>query len=100
MPPQLGIASLSGPRAWIDGLSLPDERTDWRRFGLALRQRREAAGLTREQLSSLAGIAHTTLRNIETGRHRPTARILRRLVAVPALRLSETRDLVGQDSPP
>lgn len=100
LPMCLGLASLPDQHARAGNLTLVDERRDWRQFGLDLRQRREAAGLTREQLCTLAGIAHATVRNIETGRHRPTARILRRLVAVPALRLSETRDLVGQDSPP
>lgn len=100
LPMHLGIASLPDKREQAEDLPQSDERTDWRRFGLDLRQRREAAGLTREQLCTLAGIAHATVRNIETGRHRPTARILRRLVAVPALRLSEARDLVGKDSPP
>jgi len=99
LPMHLGIVSLREQRAQADELPLSDGRTDWRQFGLDLRQRRGAAGLTREQLSTLAGIAHATIRNIETGRHRPTPRILRRLVAVPALRLSEARDLVGQDSP-
>ena len=100
LPMCLGLASLPNHRAQADDLPQSDERTDWRQFGLDLRQRREAAGLTREQLCTLAGIAHATVRNIETGRHRPTARILRRLVAVPALRLSEARGLVGKDSPP
>ena len=100
LPMCLGLASLPDQRARADNLTLADERSDWRQLGLDLRQRREAAGLTREQLCTLAGIAHATIRNIETGRHRPTARILRRLVAVPALRLSETRDLAGTDSPP
>ena len=100
LPMHLGIVSLREQRAQADELPLSDERTDWRQFGLDLRQRREAADLTREQLCTLAGISHATVRNIETGRHRPTARILRRLVAVPALRLSETCDLGGKDSPP
>jgi DNA-binding XRE family transcriptional regulator len=100
IPPQLGIVSLHDPRAPAADLALSAGRTDWRQFGLDLRQRREAADLTREQLCTLAGISHATVRNVETGRHRPTARILRRLVAVPPLRLSEARDLAGKDSPP
>jgi len=100
LPLCLGVASRPDQRARADDLTLSDGRTDWRQFGLDLRQRREAADLTREQLCTLAGISHATVRNIETGRHRPTARILRRLAAVPALRLSEARDLAGKESPP
>ena len=100
LPLCLGLASLRDPRAQAVDLALPAERTDWGQFGLCIRQRREAAGLTREQLCTLAGISHATVRNIETGRHRPTARILRRLVAVSALRLSEAHDLAGKGSTP
>jgi len=100
LPMCLGLASLPDQREQTGPLTLSDERRDWQQFGIDLRQRREAASLTREQLCTLAGVSHATVRNIETGRHRPTARILCRLVAVPALRLSEARDLVGQGSPP
>lgn len=44
-------------------------------FGLAVRERREHAGLTRAQLSALSGVADSTIRNLEVHRHRPTARI-------------------------
>jgi len=49
-------------------------------FGRAVRKAREAAELTREQLSGRAGIAASTIRNIETARHQPTAVIRARLL--------------------
>ena len=62
---------------------------DLRAWGSLLRRRREAAGLTRAQLAVLAGVADSTIRNIETGRHAPTRTIALRLQAVPALKLPE-----------
>jgi len=49
-------------------------------FGRAVRTAREAAELTREQLSERANIAASTIRNIETARHQPTPRIRARLL--------------------
>lgn len=54
--------------------------TDPREFGRAVRAAREAAGLTRLQLSGPAGIATETIRNIETARHRPNATTRARLL--------------------
>ena len=58
------------------------ERTlaDWGKH--VLRPIREKNGLTRRQLARMTGIAESTLRNIETGRHAPSARVLRRLCPV------------------
>ena len=53
---------------------------DLHEFARAIRHARAAAGLTREQLSEQAGIADSTIRNIETARHRPTGAIRARLV--------------------
>lgn len=44
-----------------------------------LRQKRELLGLTRVQLAALAGVADSTIRNIETRRHRPSTWTLHRL---------------------
>ena len=64
-----------------------DEELDPRAWGLLLRRRREEADLTRAQLAALAGVADSTIRNVETGRHAPTRTIVLRLQAVPALKL-------------
>jgi len=56
-------------------------------WGQRLRLQREAAGLTRRQLASLAGVADSTIRNLETGRHRCTRSIALRLQSVPGLGL-------------
>lgn len=61
---------------------------DHRAWGVQLRRRREDLGLTREQLAELAGVAASTIRNTETGRHAPTRKIALSLQAVPALKLS------------
>lgn len=51
-------------------------------FGRILRERREHQRLTRAQLATLSGVADSTIRNIEVGRHRPTARSRLLLVQV------------------
>lgn len=53
---------------------------EWGR--VVLRPARERARLTRTQLAQVTGIAESTLRNIEVGRHLPTMRILVRLCPV------------------
>lgn len=64
--------------------SIPDAPSEWSAdaaaFGSQLRERRTAAGLTREQLSRQSGIASSTIRNIESLRHHPTATTRRRLM--------------------
>jgi transcriptional regulator with XRE-family HTH domain len=67
------------------GIAPPSKIEDFRQWGLRLRQRREEAGLTRAQLAHLAGVADSTIRNLETGRHKPTRPIVMRLQAVPEL---------------
>lgn len=69
------------------GITPPKEAEDLRAWGRQLRLRREEAELTRKQLASLAGVADSTIRNLETGRHKPTRAIVMRLQAVPALGL-------------
>lgn len=46
---------------------------------------REAAGLTRRQLGEQTGVAIETIRNFETGRCRPTAWTMLRLLTSPAM---------------
>jgi DNA-binding XRE family transcriptional regulator len=62
--------------------SQPQSRwpTDRIAFGKAVRFAREKAGLTRLDLSARASIADSTIRNIETGRHKPTHPIRVRLI--------------------
>lgn len=50
-------------------------------LGDIVRWLREAAGLTRRQLEAQTGIADSTVRNIETNRHKLTATTLRKLLA-------------------
>lgn len=63
---------------------------DWPRtvkeFGLALRQTREFAGLTRVQLAELSDVAASTIRNVETHRHAVTSSVRRRLIRALTLR--------------
>lgn len=51
-----------------------------RQFGIAVRRERERLGLTRLQLAGVLGIADSTIRNVETGRHRCTQLIREKLI--------------------
>ena len=53
--------------------------------GQIVRWLRETAGLTRGQLEYETGVADSTIRNIETVRHRPTVSILRKLLRHPSM---------------
>lgn len=64
-------------------MSEPLSLRDW--GACTLRPAREKLKLTRQQLSQATGIAESTLRNIEAGRHLPTMRILVRLCPVVGL---------------
>ena len=54
----------------------------------------ESSGLSRAKLSALCGVADSTIRNCETGRHRPRTYTLRRLRAVTVLGI-ESSETVG-----
>lgn len=84
LPEGLGIAAPPTPDEESPLCDLSSE-SDWRQIGQELRQWRERAGLSRAKLSALCGVADSTIRNCETGRHRPRTYTLRRLRAVPAL---------------
>lgn len=56
-------------------------------FGGVLRQRREEAGLTQQELAERCRLSTEWIRAIESGRRRTTAKTLRRLLLVPELRL-------------
>lgn len=88
VPDQLGIAP--EPETYAESAILDPSRfpRDWRQLGLELRMRRESAGLTRHALGTLSGVADSTIRNFETGRHRPRTSTVHRLRAVPEIHLS------------
>ena len=85
VPEQLGIVAPPQPQDQPALCNRPGEG-NWRQLGQELRQWREHAGLSRAQLSALSGVADSTIRNCETGRHRPRTHTLHRLSAVPAIR--------------
>lgn len=53
--------------------------------GAAVRRRREAAGLTRAEVARLSGLSETTIRTFESGRRRPSARVLWHLMSLRSL---------------
>lgn len=53
------------------------EPIDWAQWGKAMREIREKKPLTRAELARRTGVAESTLRNVESGRHKPTKSILR-----------------------
>ena len=57
-------------------------------FGLLVRERRLAAGLTLIGLSRLAGLDDKTIKNIETASFALSRRSIEAIIAVPELRLS------------
>lgn len=63
----------------LDPLSNADAVAEW---GRRLRARREDTCLTRAQLAAKAGVADSSIRNAETGRHRPTRSTMLKLEAV------------------
>jgi len=65
------LAPFIAPDGW------PDGRTE---FGRAVREAREKHHLTRAKLSQLCGLADSTIRNIETGRHSYTQNSRERLL--------------------
>lgn len=63
---------------------MPD---DWQAWGRLVRQRREDCGLTRLTLAKMSGVSDSTIRNLETGRNRPTRTIVANLMAIEELKL-------------
>lgn len=74
--------------------SRPGESGEW---GRAMRERREAAGLSQAELARRAGISEGTIKRIENAGHQPSRDTLLRLLAVPELRLQEVQipDVLG-----
>lgn len=84
IPAKIGVDAVTDAIPSADAV-LP---LDWQKFGAHLREQRESAGLTRQMLSEISGVADSTIRNFETGRHRPRPGTVLRLRAVAALQLT------------
>jgi ribosome-binding protein aMBF1 (putative translation factor) len=54
-------------------------------LGTLVRELRQAAGMTRQQLQDQINVAASTIRSFEMGRHKPAAWMLRRLMQSPAM---------------
>ena len=77
----------------------PVSRQQWQNFGALLRDRRNAAKLSRLALAHRAKISDATIKFIETARHPPSRSTLIRLLAVAELHLTWT-DVPGPHDPP
>ena len=66
----------------------PISRLQWQRFGALLRDRRNAAKLSRLALAHRAKLSDATIKFIETARHPPSRATLIRLLAVADLHLT------------
>jgi len=65
----------------LDGRSLPANANPDIALSRALRELREEAGLTQEEVANRAGLHYTSLRDIESGRADPMWGTVRRLAA-------------------
>jgi len=73
------------PRA--NQLSPPATSSQWTQFGRLLRDKRNAAGLSRVQLARRAKLSDATVKFTETARHPPSRATLIRLIGVSELEL-------------
>ena len=80
-------------------LGPPASRRQWELFGQLLRDRRDAAGLSRTQLAHRAKLSEATVKFTETARQPPSRTTLIRLVGVAELKLGWA-DIPGQSVPP
>jgi len=67
-------------------------------FGVLLRERREALGLSRAALAQTAHVAETTIKAIELGRRKPSADLLRRLARCTAMEDSQSVPVTKESS--
>ena len=74
-------------------------RKQLQEFGKLLRDRRNAAGLSRVQLARRAQLSDATIKFIETARHPPSRATLIRLISVQELQLTWS-DAPGSRPPP
>lgn len=58
-------------------------------FGEKLRARRQAAGITKQQLATLSGLSRGTIRNLEASKHLPSPDTMARLRRVKALKYQD-----------
>ena len=79
--------------------SSPALQQQWQRFGALLRERRNAAKLSRVKLARQAKVCDTTIKFIETARHRPSRATLICLLAVDDLHLTWA-DVPSRHEPP
>lgn len=77
----------------------PFTREQLQQFGKLLRDRRNAAGLSRVQLARRAKLSDATIKFTETARHPPSRATLIRLIGVSELKLSWA-DVPGQHAQP
>ncbi len=73
--------------------------SQWTQFGRLLRDKRNAAGLSRVQLARRAQLSDATVKFTETARHPPSRATLIRLLGVSELKLSWA-DVPGHPVPP
>ena len=78
---------------------VPVPAAQWVQFGRLLRDKRNAAGLSRVQLARRAKISDATIKFIETARHPPSRATLIRLIGVSELKLGWP-DVPGHPQPP
>ena len=79
--------------------SSPAVQEQWQRFGALLRERRNAAKLSRVKLARQAKVCETTIKFTETARHRPSRATLMCLLAVADLHLTWA-DVPSRHEPP
>ena len=79
--------------------SSPAVQEQWQRFGALLRERRNAAKLSRVKLARQAKVCDTTIKFTETARHRPSRATLMCLLAIADLHLTWA-DVPSRHEPP
>ena len=79
-------------------LSPPASPAQWTQFGRLLRDKRNAAGLSRVQLARRAKLSDATVKFTETARHPPSRATLLRLIGVSELKL-HWADVPGHPGP-
>ena len=87
----------SSPRTPV--LNPPASPSQWAQFGRLLRDKRNAAGLSRVQLARRAKLSDATVKFTETARHPPSRATLIRLIGVSELKL-RWADVPGHPMPP
>ena len=83
---QMALGLLSHGAVGKDPLALPPDRLE--SFASTLREKREAADLTQEQLAKLARVSKRTIYNMEAARQAPSRDTLCRLLSVGQLKLA------------